>query len=258
MEDILPKPLTRKNADGDVYKRLSHIDAAIAQWETVDAKVVASSATSTDYRSSGYIAHETLLNLLRTAGKEQRSGDFYALFEVFMARARRLIRPWLARYPVNPDELLEETCSQLAVMLAEDAADRANDELDFFEVRFAAALRFFVLDRLKDNEHWYSKHQSEEDLASDSEHVEFPHLNGSHDLTEPEKAALSAQINSAIHNLSDEERTILDLRYFKGMKTSSKDLDEETISTKLHLSERTIRNRLTSAATKLSKFKERQ
>ncbi|WP_207003652.1 sigma-70 family RNA polymerase sigma factor [Trinickia mobilis] len=254
----MPRPLTRRNAEGEIYKRLSTVDDDIAQWETVDAKIVASTAENLDYRAGGYIRHEVLLHLLRIAGKDRRSDDFYALFQVFMARVRHLIRPWLARRPGNPDELVMETCSAIAKLLAEDAADPASDEVDYFEVRFAKALYFFVLDRLEENERWYSMHQSSEDLVDNSEFIDVTSLDDSRGLTGPEKAALGAQIIRAFHALSDEERSILELRYLKGVKTSSKDADEETISKKLNLSERTIRNRLTSATKKLSKFKERQ
>jgi RNA polymerase sigma factor (sigma-70 family) len=258
VEDILPKALTRKNAEGKAYERLPDVDDDIVHWETVDAKLVASAAGNLDYRAVGYIRHEVLLHLLRRAGKDRRSEDFYALFQVFMGRVRRLIRPWLARRPGDPDDLVMETCSAIAEMLAEDAADPDNDELDYFEVRFANALSFFVRDRLEENRRWYSMHQSSEDLVDNGEFADVTYLDDSRDLTGPEKTALGAQIIRAFHALSDEERSILELRYIKGMKTSSKDAGEETISQKLNLSERTIRNRLTSATKKLSKFKERQ
>jgi len=258
VEDILPKALTRKNAEGKIYKRLPDVDDSIVQWETVDAKLLASAAGDLDYRAGGYIRHEVLLHLVRRAGKEQRSDDFYALFQVFMARVRHLIRPWFARRPGNSDDLANETCSAIAKLLAEDAADPASDDIDYFEVRFAKALSFFVLDRLEENRRWYSMHPSREDLADDGEVIDVASVDDSRELTDPERAALGAQINRAFHALSEEERSILELRYLKGMKTSSKDADEETISKKLNLSERTIRNRLTSATKKLSKFKERQ
>lgn len=258
MEDILPKALTRKNAEGEVYKRLPDIDESIVQWETVDAKLVASAAGNLDYRADGYIRNEVLLHLLRRAGKERRADDFYALFPMFMARVRHLIRPWLARRPGNSDDLANETCSAMARLVAEDAAAPASDEIDYFEVRFAKALSFFVLDRLEENRRWYAMHPSREDLADDGEVIDLAPLDDNRDLTGPEKAALGAQIMRAFHALSEEERSILELRYLQGMKTSSKDADEETIPNKLNLSERTVRNRLTSATKKLSKFKERQ
>ena len=254
----MPKALTRKNAEGEVYKRLPDVDDSIVQWETVEARLVASAAGNLDYRARGYIKHEVLLHLLRRAGKEQRSDDFYALFQAFIARVRHLIRPKFARRPGNPEDLVNETCSAIAKLLAEDATAPAKDEMDFFEVRFANALSFFVLDRLEENRRWYSMHPSREDLADDGEAIDIASLDNSRELTGPEKAVLGAQINRAFHALSEDERSILELRYLKGMKTSSKDADEETISKKLNLSERTIRNRLTSATKKLSKFKERQ
>ncbi|MGY6126925.1 sigma-70 family RNA polymerase sigma factor (plasmid) [Paraburkholderia strydomiana] len=258
MEDILPKALTRKNAEGEVYRRLPDVDDSIVQWETVDAMLVASAAGNLDYRADGYLRSEVLLHLLRRAGKERRSDDFYPLFHAFMARVRRLIRPRFARRPGNPDELADETCSALAKLLAEDAADSANDEMDFFEVRFGNALSFLVLDRLEENRLWYARHPSREDLADDGEVVDVASLDDSRDLTGPERAAFGAQINRAFHALTEEERSILELRYLKGMKTTSTVADEETITKKLKLSERTVRNRLMRAVKKLSKFKERQ
>lgn len=254
----MPRPLTRKNADGEYYKRLSSIEDDIAHWEAVDSKVVASAACKLDYRAAGYIKNEVLFHLLRTAGKNERRDDYYALFPVMLARVKVLIRKRFAHRTSDLDALVEEICSDLTVLLAEDAADVTHDELDFFEVRFALALNFLVLDHFEENQRWYSRHQSNEDLVDGDEYVDVTKLDDSEELTGPERVAFAAQIERAFHALSDEERAIVELRYLQGMKTSAKDAGEETIPQRLNLSERTVRNRLTSAIKKLSKFKERQ
>lgn len=258
VEDILPRPLTRKNADGEIYVRLSSVERAIARWESVEARLVAGAAASLDYRSSNYVKLEVLLSLLRSAGKEGRGSDFYALFTVFMARVRALIRQRSSRYHSDLDVLLDETCSALALRLAEDAANPSEDELDFFEVRFAPALHYFVLHRLGEDNRWYSLHQSVDSSTDDDDRAIDRLQPDRNDLTDPERAALAAEINDVLHLLTDEEHLIVDLYFLKGMKINSKDGTEPTIVKTLQLSERTVHYRIKSAGKKLSKFKERK
>ncbi|QBR02491.1 RNA polymerase sigma factor [Paraburkholderia pallida] len=252
----MPKPLTRKNSKGESFDRLSTVDDDIARWEVVAVEVVASAARNLNHRAGDYIKNEVLLSMLRAAGKNERGKDYYALFPVFMVRVKLLIRQLFAQHP-NLDELVEETSSELAAQLAEDAANATDDTLDFFEVRFGNALKFLVLSHLEKNQRWYSKHQTEEDPSEDGDHFDVTAVDDSHELTGPERAAFAMQIDRVFHALTDEERAVVALRYLDGMKTSSNDEGEQTIPKKLNLSERTVRNRLTSAIKKLSKFKER-
>ncbi len=253
----MPRPLTRKNADGETYVRLPVVERGIERWESVEAQLVAGAATSLDYRSSSYVKLEVLLSLLRSASKDGRGGDFYALFPVFMARVRALIRQRSGRYQGDLDVLLDETCSALALRLAEDAANPAEDELDFFEVRFVPALHYFVLHRLAEDSRWYSLHQSVDGSTDDDGAVDRV-LPDHNDLTDPERAALATEINDALHLLTDEEHQIVDLYFLKGMKINSKDGTEPTIVKTLQLSERTVHYRIKSAGKKLSKFEERK
>lgn len=253
----MPRPLTRKNAKGEIYTRLSAVELGIAHWEAVDADLVAAAASSLNYHSNSFIKLEVLFSLLRSAGKEQRHADFYALFPAFVARVRTLIRQRSSLYGGNLDELLEETSSALALKLAEDAADPSDDEIDYFEVRFASALHYFVKDRLEETNRWYGRHLSVDDSSSPDELIDGA-LPEHSDLSGPEKAALAAEINEKLHLLSDEEHQIVDLHFLQGVKINSKDEDEPTIVKMLKLSERTVHYRIESAGKKLSKFKERK
>ena len=65
-----------------------------------------------------------------------------------------------------------------------------------------------------------------------------------------------AQIAKAIEALPADERDAVTLVHVLGYKEESEDPEEETAATRCNCTGRTIRNRLTRAAAKLSRFKE--
>jgi DNA-directed RNA polymerase specialized sigma24 family protein len=68
--------------------------------------------------------------------------------------------------------------------------------------------------------------------------------------------ALREPLVTAIEALPLDERKAVILVHVLGYKEESQDADEETAATRCKCTGRTIRNRLTRAAAKLSRFKE--
>jgi DNA-directed RNA polymerase specialized sigma24 family protein len=161
----------------------------------------------------------------------------------------------------NASEIREEILGEFSLLFAEDGSGSNPDELDFFECRFSLAFRSFWIDFMR------------RETARAEQLVELPSENETPDSSSDDerlsrvsdafqKAATQLpdifleELLNAIRSLPSDERKAVVLCCVFGYKEESDNPAETTAATLCGVSGRTIRNRLSTAAKKLSKFKE--
>jgi hypothetical protein len=184
------------------------------------------------------------------------------LLPLLLARCEaRLIRRIPDRSRPNAADIREEILSEFSLLFAEDSFGENADELDFYECRFNSAFSTFRIDFMR-----------RETVRADPLE-ELPPEDGTPDSSADEEGLrrISAafqtapmqvpnlfleELKTAIEALPPDERRAIVLCCVLGYKEESDDPSEITAATLCKVTGRTIRNRLTRAAAKLSKFKE--
>ena len=214
----------------------------------------------TDRASPEYISSECLVHLIRDALRKEDKDLLNAAVLILLKRCEAILKTGIANSLPGADELREEVLSEFSELLASDGTGEWPDELDIYECRFNMAfmaLRIDVLNReLKRLDrtvepvcgHEHEPNAYEEDaLARLSEAFRTPATQLS--------SLFSRELWKEIDALPSDERKALILVHALGYKVESADPDEVTAATRCNCTGRTIRNRLSRAAAKLSRFR---
>jgi hypothetical protein len=161
----------------------------------------------------------------------------------------------------NAADVREEVVSQFGELFATDGTEENLNDLDFFECKFNRAFRTFRIDlvrseiaRLKhiaslpDQSDGIDEETNEEIFARVSEAFRTPATQAN--------ALFRRELWQAINALPPDERKALIVCHVYGYDGESDDPNKVTAATLCNCTGRTIRNRLTRAAAKLSSFKE--
>jgi hypothetical protein len=257
----MTRPLTKKDKDGNLYKRPLKIEQAIDAAMKQETAALQVRAQVADEKSPDYLPTECLVHIIREA---KRGGDerrMNALLPWLLARCEAILFKRIHdKSRPNAPEIREEILGEFSVLFAEDGSGRNPDELDFYECRFNRAFRLFRIDFLR------SESARTEPLESfpgqdeiglsvdDEEHVSvLPEVLRS-GPTQLQSASYSELMN-AVNVLPSDERKAIILCCVLGLKEESSDPGETTASRLCGVTPRTIRNRLNKAAQKLSQFK---
>ena len=185
------------------------------------------------------------------------------VLRVLLKRCKAIL---LSKIPDNKlataADVREEVLGQFGELFATDGTEENRNNLDFFECRFNQAFSTLRIDlvrreiaRLKR----FDTLPNQDDDTLPSPHKEIPARLIEALRRNPEKAesaVLLKEIHEAIDALPDDERKAVILCHVMRHKIESKNPDEVTAATICNVSGRTIRNRLSRAAVKLSIFKE--
>jgi hypothetical protein len=161
-----------------------------------------------------------------------------------------------------PADLRQEILDKLTELFVMDGSGDSPDELDFYECRFNMAFRALRIDAVRRDARRRKRifealppsdttnepDAYEDTLARMSEAFRI--------LPTQEWDAFRETFLDAIAALPPDERNAVILVHVFGYKEESNDPEEETAATRCNCTGRTIRNRLTRAAVKLSRFKE--
>ena len=218
-----------------------------------------------DRNAPGYLRSECLVHLVREGRRSDDQQLISAVLPVLLGRCEANL---LVKVPDGgmPDAagLRQEILEDLADLFVTDGTGDFPNELDFYECRFNKAFRALRIDAVRRDirrrkrsitvvdlppcEAASGPDTHEDAIARVSDAFKIPPTQEWDVLREP--------LVNAIEALPADERDAVILVHFFRYKEESEDPEEETAATRCNCTGRTIRNRLTRAAAKLSRFKE--
>lgn len=260
-------PLTRKTRDGGVLRRPAEIEAEIARalaWSDDEILTHAAATTSEERMSEECMVHLIRRDLKHRSSSRQRSSSLAeGLMPLLLARCDAGLKGSIRGFPPSSAvEAREEVLGRLAVSLA-----GSGNEADFFEVRFALALKRLRIDVCRRERRRLHGLVTLDDVSTDSVQDESLHQTLDRTAPSPPNQEDRLLIRQALATLTPEERKILVLHKLAGVPLSSKITRRSgtgapsttaTLVGLLGRSERTLRNRLRSAEAKLVDFREDQ
>jgi hypothetical protein len=257
----MARALTKVDRRGKLYTRPGEVDTAIEVAIKQDLDTLAQRAWISHPDKAEFLPMECLVHLLRDAGRRRDDHALRALMPPLLARCENVLR---AKIPDNsfPNalEIREDILGEFSLLFVEDAAGENSSELDFYECRFFRAFlvfRFGYLrrERARLNELIPLPTSNEPDSHSSDEDV-FARVSEAF-RSQPTQVGklLEKDLIKAINNLPPDERKAIVLCHVLGLKEESEDPSAVTAARLCGVSGRTVRNRLTRAAKKLSQFK---
>ncbi len=250
------RPLTKVTPEGVLYTRPPTIETAIGVAIQQDIECLRRRAGLSDESEKDFLPLECLVHLIREAWRRGDHLTMNTLMQPLLARCERILRVHLRESAV---EDIENILSDFSFLFIEDGSNGQADQLDYFECRFNRAFRFFRIDYLrrerKRTEHFEPlQEQYDFDDGSDNRPVKAsPEIYGIQptqmtDVFRDERIV-------AIGKLPPDECKAVFLCGILGLKEESEDPDAVTAAKLCGVTGRTIRNRLTRAAAKLSQFR---
>lgn len=255
----MARALTKTDRSGKPYTRPDSVEAAIDVAIKQDLNILAMRARISDPTKSEFLPMECLVHLLRDAGRRRDDHAMRTLMPPFLARCESVLRSAMPdnSFP-NATDMREDILGDFGLLFAEDAGESSN-ELDFYECRFFRAFlvfRFAYLrrERSRMKELIPLPVANEPDGRSSDEDVfaKVSEAFRSHPTQLGE--VLEKDLTKAIDNLPPDERKAVILCHVLGLKEESEDPSAVTAASLCGVSGRTVRNRLTRAAKKLSQF----
>jgi hypothetical protein len=240
-----------------LYTRPVTIEAAIGIAIQQDIECLRQRAGLSDERQEDFLPLECLVYLIRDAWRRGDRTAMNTLMQPLLARCERILR---VRLPDMAAQDIENILSDFSFLFIEDGTNGHTDELDYFECRFNRAFRFFRIDyvrrellRLERFEPLQEQFNSDD--SSDDRPVKLPATIFGTRATQLTDAFRNERM-AAISRLPPDERKAVFLCGIFGLKEESEDPHAITAATLCGVTGRTIRNRLTRAAAKLSHFRE--
>jgi hypothetical protein len=255
----MTQPLTKKDKDGNPYSRPAAIERAIEGAITQDIAVLQRRA-QVNRESPEHLPTECLVHLIRHAKRTGEEEKMNALLPLLLARCEAIL---YKRIPDNSRpsaaEVREEILGEFSMLFAEDSLGKNPDELDFYECRFNLAFRAFRTDFLRSEAIRTGPLvplpvEEPIGLASEDEQRVQPLPEALRHGPTPLDSTCHSELLNAVNALPPDERKVVILCCVLGLKEESDDPSERTAANLCRVTGRTIRNRLSRAAQKLSKF----
>lgn len=257
----MARPLTKRNQYGVPYVRPRALEFEIDDALRLDLSTLRRRLLITDRASPEYLQSECLIHLIRDA---LRSGDDQrrdAILEVLLRRCEAILKAKISDGEQNAEKLREMVMSDFAELLASDGRGEQPNELDFYECKFNLAFRTLRIDVIRNEKRHLKRNAQlpahEDEGEPDAYEDVFARLSEAFRIPSTQESHLFLEeLVEAINALPNDERKAVILCHKLGYKEESEDPDEVTAATLCKCSGRTIRNRLSRAAAKLSRFKE--
>ncbi len=247
-ESCLPHPLTRRNADGQVYQRLAVVDRQISEALGLDDEGLRSRLEVRDEGSPIFLKEEALVYLIRHHhGAGNREFVNY-LAECLLKRCATWIDSKLSGLRTD---LREDGNLGVVAEIFDRILDLTNDRGDFLQVRFWMGIERITVDVFRKQVNQFDTESSGDydqatidDLAQRGA-VVVPTASPGRPVES--EAVDKVLIEAALHQLEEPIRTAYLLRYHKGWPIEDKDPAIQTISQHFGKTPRTIRNWLSKA-----------
>lgn len=256
----MARALTKTDQNGALYTRPAMVEAAIDVAFEQDLDTLGRRAWLSDSDDSEFLPLECLVHLVREARRSYDDKAMNTLMPPLLARCEMILKSTIPHnaFP-NTEQIREDILGDFSLLFVKDGSDEHPNELDYYECRFHRAFRFFrigflrrerallqPLDPLPPSEVGSNSNDEEAfarvPQAFRSQSTQFGKV-------------LQKDLVRAIDNLPPDERKAVVLRHVLGLKEESDDPSAITAATLSGVTGRTVRNRLTSAAKKLSQFK---
>ncbi len=251
----LPEPLTRKNADGEVYCRQAAVDRQIQTALGLDSGELRTRSEVTDKASPDFLKEEALVYLIRHYHRAADQGCVNFLSEALLRRCAT----WISHQLHSLDnEAAEEGYSDVVTRLFERILDLDSDRGDFLQVRFWMVLKKLAVDVFDRQLRQLTRgrdsiplttiagHDGEDDKAATrGARLRTP---GALATRAAESEAIErTEIREALSQLDEPLRSAFLLRHFVGLPIEDQDPAVHTISRRFGKTPRTIRNWLARA-----------
>ena len=255
----LPAPLTRKNADGEIYRRPAVVDEQIQAALKLDAEALRVRSRITDKESSEFLKEEAIVYLIRHNHKAGNRPTVGALSESLLNRCAKFMDGKLKSLkPSMREDGYAEVVKELFVRILNLECDRG----DFLQVRFWIFLERLTVQVFRGQLKQQTIQQNTIRLTSlpgyDEEDLDQlkrkGHLSLQNTFTPPTfdtEVIDRILINKALSRLNGRFRTAYLLRHYWGWPIEDQDPCVQTISRHFNKTPRTIRNWLRKAEQKL-------
>lgn len=260
----MAQPLTKMKPDGTLYARSSAIEAEIDRAARLSLPALSLGLAIGDRNNPDYLSSECLVHLVRQGRHSNDQGIMSAVLPVLLGRCEANL---LVKVPDGgmPDaaSLRQEILDGLTDLFVMDGSADGFGELDFYECKFNKAFRALRIDAVRRQKRRmrlvkvvdlpFSEATSEPVDYEDA----FARISTAFRVPPTQESAVARKsLAKTIDTLPPDEREAVILVHVLGYKEESIDPDEETAATRCGCTGRTIRNRLTRAAAKLSHLKE--
>lgn len=247
------RPLTRRNANQNVYQRLPEVEAQIAECARLEHLDLLALLPH-DYQDSRHIKDETLCYLIRERLYENRGAEANDLIQVLLERHAGTIN---RRVCGNVEARHAEDCiREITTNLLMQIFNLETDKGDFAQVRFGlyferltteAIKKFHLLER--------RERMMSEPRARDDDTNDFDKLDS---LTDEKTMPLEKRLmmRDALNSLAPELREVFVLRHYDDWQIEAASPDEPSISRYCQVTPRTVRNRLKQAEAELQNWRE--
>jgi hypothetical protein len=227
-------------------------------------------AAITDRKAPDYLPSECLVHLIRNAMRQSNAEATHnsvanALLPFLLKRCEANLKAKVSSQIATAEDLRADILAAFAVLFAEDLAPDADRKLDFYEVKFNRAFRFFRIDAVRAELRRINRIDggptgSSDDGSPDAEADVA--LGSAANIAAPDTDPLEGifrqqmrpKLLAAIKALPDDERKAFILRYHYELKIESQDPNETTVATLCKVSGRTISDRLKRAKAKLAEI----
>ena len=261
----MARPLTKTDANGVVYVRPSVVEVQADEAVQLPLPNLRARLLITNRNDPGYLRTECLVHLVRQG---RRSGDQTLMSAVLPVLLGRCEANLLVKVPdgamYDAAILRQEILDEFTELFVIDGTIHCRNALDFYECRFNRAFRTLRIDAVRGEVRRRNQGPRVVDLPPtevtdepDNYEDAFASVSDAFKiLPTQEWDAYREPFLEAIESLPRDEREAVVLVHVLGYKEESEDPEEETAATRSKCTGRTIRNRLTRAAAKLSRFKE--
>lgn len=261
----MARPLTKIGSDGAPYVRPSVVETQLEEASQLSLADLRKRLRITDRNDPYHLRSECLVHLVREG---RRSGDQALMSAVLPVLLGRCEANLLVKVPdggmQDAASVRQEILDDLAELFVADGSGDFPDELDFYECKFNMAFRALRIDGIRRAARRRKRTIEVVDLPPlevksmpDADEDGFARMSEAFRvLPTQEWDAYREPFVQAIEALPSDEREAVVLVHVLGYKEESEDPEEETAAKRCNCTGRTIRNRLTRAAEKLSRFKE--
>ncbi len=253
--EAVPAPLTRRDADGELYRRTADVEEQIREALSLCESELIDRAGLRDFESSQYLGDECLIYLIRRFHRDSHKDGVVNTLTGF------LIKRWNGRIYRQISIALAPTyfadCfSDVILASFSPILDLESDKCDFAQVRCGLWLERVTFNVLRS----YWKRQRE-DIISDS-YDKDDEDSDKKDFAETPKVLrdktlaqdLEALCAEALSVLDEKERMVFLMRHYWEWEIQNQNPDEMTISKYFGVNPRTIHNWLNSGEAKLREW----
>jgi hypothetical protein len=153
MTAIPIEPLRKLNADGVLYTRLPEIEAKLSEFIALTPTELLARCEISDRNEPGYVPGECLMTLMRQYRSKQIDSCGQGIFNALMDRVLRGLPDPISqkgdKENLKKGDIQEEARYHFLEMLMRDRQGDYVEGLDFYEIRFARALKMLRIDAEK-------------------------------------------------------------------------------------------------------------